>query len=125
MASSNGQPSHLAVELINEYPCDLETAMSIRPAKVHAQPSTDASNRSGSGIKTKKSQRPSRDDRMLWGAGILLRKVYVEATGAQENAPKAITIQNYESLASYSWKDTEHPTIYVPGTSLPLRLQGV
>ena len=60
---------------------------------------------------------------MLWGAGTLIRKIYVEATEAQENVPKAVTIQNYESLASYSWKDTEHPTIYVPGSSLPAGVQ--
>ncbi|MAD86625.1 MAG: hypothetical protein CL912_27025, partial [Deltaproteobacteria bacterium] len=97
--------------------------MSIRPFKVPVQPGTGASKTGRPGRKAERSQRPSRDDRMLWGAGTLIRKIYVEATEAQENVPKAVTIQNYESLASYSWKDTEHPTIYVPGSSLPAGVQ--
>ncbi|CZT47775.1 uncharacterized protein RSE6_08376 [Rhynchosporium secalis] len=67
----------------------------------------------------------SRDDRMLWGTSNLISKIHVEpqpaerraGIGVEASAP--VTIQNYKYVASYNWKDIEHPTIYVPGLSRP------
>ncbi|PVH69993.1 hypothetical protein DL98DRAFT_598198 [Cadophora sp. DSE1049] len=89
------------------------------------QQSPGASKIGGPGRKTKGSQRPSRDDRMLKGVDNLIRNIYVETPEAQKEAPKAVTINKYEPIASYSWKDIEHPTIYVPGIfPLPLGAKG-
>lgn len=57
-----------------------------------------------------------RDERMLHGTTTLMAKIYVDASAAQEEVQDAVTIKNYEPIASYSWKDIDHPTIYVPGT---------
>jgi len=57
---------------------------------------------------------------MLKGVDKHIRNIYVEFSEIQEEACKAVTIQNYEFIASYSWKDIEHPTIYVPGLSRPI-----
>ena len=61
-----------------------------------------------------------RDNRMLWGVGNLIRNIYVESSEVQEEAYEAVTIKNYEFIASYNWKNIEHPTIYVPGLSHPI-----
>jgi hypothetical protein len=74
----------------------------------------------GPSRETKGRQRPSRNDRMLWGVGNLIRNIYVESFDVQEEAFEAITIKNYEFIASYNWKNIEHPTIYVPGLSHPI-----
>jgi len=60
--------------------------------------------------------RPTRDDRMLKGTDKLIKKIQVGSSSeSQKGASDAVTIKNYESLASYCWKDVDHPTIYVPG----------
>ena len=90
--------------------------MSLRPGKFNIQQSPGTSRIGGPGRK-----RPSRDNRMLKGVDNLIRKIYVESSEVKEEAPKAVTIKKYESIASYSWKDIEHPTIYVPGISPSIR----
>lgn len=60
---------------------------------------------------TKGRQRPSRDDRMLKGVDKLIKNIYAEFSEVQGESSEAVTIKNYESIASYSWKDIEHPTI--------------
>ena len=57
---------------------------------------------------------------MLKGVDNLIRNIYVEFSEVQEEACEVATIKNYEFIASYSWKDIEHPTIYVPGLSRPI-----
>ena len=89
--------------------------MSVRPGRITMQQSPSASRTGGAGRKTKGSQRPSRDERMLQGVDNLIRKIYVESSEVQEEALEAVTIKKYEHIASYSWKNIEHPTIYVPG----------
>ncbi|TVY14685.1 hypothetical protein LARI1_G007941 [Lachnellula arida] len=108
-----------------------ESILSIRPSKVNVQQSSSTSLIGGSARETnhdatkrktptKGRQRQSRDDRMLKGVDKLIRNIHVESSGVQEEACDAVTIKNYESIASYSWKDIEHPTIYVPGLSRPI-----
>ncbi|KAG4435840.1 hypothetical protein IFR05_008666 [Cadophora sp. M221] len=85
----------------------------------------------GPSQKAKKRSWKSKGDRMLMGVGNLIKTIYVEASETQEGAyDEEITIKNYESIASYSWKGIEHPTIYVPGLPpkltlpiLPVQLQ--
>jgi len=69
--------------------------------------------------KTRKKgrQRPSKDDRMLKGVDKVVKYIYVEHSEVHEEACEVVTIKNYVFIASYSWKDIEHPTIYVPGLS--------
>jgi len=108
-----------------------ESILSIRPSKVNVQQSSGTSPIGGPARETnhdvtkrktltKGRQRPSRDDRMLKGVDKLIRNIYVEFSEVQEEACEAVTIKNYEFIASYSWKDIEHPTIYVPGLSRPI-----
>jgi hypothetical protein len=62
---------------------------------------------------------------MLKGVDKLVRNIYVEVSEAQEEACEEVMIKNYKFIASYSWKDIEHPTIYVPGLSRPARRKDV
>jgi len=57
---------------------------------------------------------------MLKGVDKLIKNIYAEFSEVQGESSEAVTIKNYESIASYSWKDIEHPTIYVPGLSRPI-----
>ena len=66
---------------------------------------------------SKKARRPSRDDRMLQGTRRLLKRNNLESLGVPDGDAENVTIKNYNSVTSYSWKDVEHPTIYVPGIS--------
>jgi hypothetical protein len=105
----------------------LETTLSIRPKRHGGQQNPDTSTAGGSSkeanhgvtnkpkIPFKRRQRPTRDDRMLNGVNKLIRNIYVEIPKAKEEACEEVTIKNYQSIASYSWKNIEHPTIYVPG----------
>jgi len=114
------------LQLITRYV--LESILSVRPGKVNMQQSSGTSPKGGPArdtdhdaierkFLTKGRQRPSRDDRMLKGVGNIIRNISVEFSEAQEEACEAVTIKNYEFIASYSWKDIDHPTIYVPGLS--------
>ncbi|KUJ12351.1 uncharacterized protein LY89DRAFT_206066 [Mollisia scopiformis] len=118
-----------------------ESILSIRPSTLHVQQSSGTSQIGGPTRETnhdaterktltKGRQRPSRDDRMLKGVDKLIKNIYNEFSEVQEEACEAVAIRNYESIASYSWKDIEHPTIYVPGLppkftppTLPVQLQ--
>ncbi|KAH9222769.1 hypothetical protein DL95DRAFT_441116 [Leptodontidium sp. 2 PMI_412] len=101
-----------------------ETNLAARLGQLNMQQSSGASSIGPSSRPPRNARtwsRPSRDDRMLQGVGKLIRTIYVEASETQEETyEEEVTIKNYESIASYSWKDIEHPTIYVPG--LPPKL---
>jgi hypothetical protein len=71
-------------------------------------------------LQHKGRQKPSKHDRMLRGVDKLMKTIQVESSEVQKDARQAITIKNYEFIASYSWKEIEHPTIYVPGLSPPI-----
>lgn len=101
----------------------LGSTLSFRPKRGNAQQSSSVPPVSGPSRETKGRQKTSRDERMRWGVGKLMRNIYVESVDvqdSQEEACEAVTIKNYEFIASYNWKDIEHPTIYVPGLSHPI-----
>ncbi|KAG9236243.1 hypothetical protein BJ875DRAFT_526572 [Amylocarpus encephaloides] len=63
----------------------------------------------------KPSRGPSREAaRMLKGAGVLISTLYAELPETPLQVGDPVEIKNCEFQASYSWKDVEHPTIYVP-----------
>ncbi|KAL3423891.1 hypothetical protein PVAG01_05638 [Phlyctema vagabunda] len=66
-------------------------------------------------VLTKGRNRLSQDERMLKGLDKLVGNIYVNFPEPQAMPYEAVKINNYEFVASYSWKDIEHPTIYVPG----------
>jgi hypothetical protein len=59
--------------------------------------------------------------KMLEGVDKIIGTINAEFPSAQSEASQAVGIKNYESIASYSWKDIDHPTIYVPGLARPCR----
>ncbi|CAG8953515.1 hypothetical protein HYFRA_00009971 [Hymenoscyphus fraxineus] len=67
-------------------------------------------------LQNKSKEQPTRKEReearMLKGHGGFLKNLHVEGSVKDE---QPVEMKNYQFVASYSWKDIEHPTIYVPG----------
>lgn len=64
------------------------------------------------GPKAKLSRKQAEEAEMLKGVGDQVNNIHVEGSTEHD---EAIEIKNYQFVASYGWKDIEHPTIYVPG----------
>ncbi|KAH7360690.1 hypothetical protein BKA65DRAFT_591699 [Rhexocercosporidium sp. MPI-PUGE-AT-0058] len=111
-----------------------ESSLSARFGQLNMQQSSGTSATLSSAVPPRRNRAQpgrSRDDRMLNGVGNLIKKIVVESSETQEEvSEEKVTIKSYESISSYSWKDIEHPTIYVPGLppkltppTLPVQLQ--
>lgn len=131
VTSPYGKHCHSVVALYSINQSTLETSMSVKHGKanVHESPSTSSisglrketnhDSAARKGVAEKGKQHRSSDDRMLKGVDNLIGNIHVEPSEIQVQASEAVGIKNYKFIASYSWKDIEHPTIYVPGLSYP------
>ncbi|KAL2069169.1 hypothetical protein VTL71DRAFT_15507 [Oculimacula yallundae] len=110
-----------------------DTILSARLGNLSLQQNPNSNSTAAESVparRTRRRQGPTVSERMLWGVSNLISTIYVGPPEDEDRTSAGVTIKNLKSVASYNWKDVEHPTIYVPGLppkftppTLPTQLQ--